>query len=127
MELTCVIEKGTGKGAFFTSLDWVVEQFQSKLGFRPFPGTLNVRVLEEDLPKLGMFTAEKDLELIPSDPDFCAAGLKRVRINGVPAVAVFPSEDVRVHGKEIIEIISEFNLKASLNLVNGDQVSITDM
>jgi len=127
MELTGVIVEGKGKGAFFTSLDWVVEQFQSKMGFRPFPGTLNVRVLDEDLPKLEKFIATKDFELIPRDQDFCSAWLKRVRINGIPAAAVFPSEDVRVHGKEVIEIISEVNIKASLNLANGDQVIITDM
>ncbi|MCK5680315.1 DUF120 domain-containing protein, partial [bacterium] len=38
------IVKGAGKAAFFTQLDWVTKQCVAKLGFTPFPGTLNIRV-----------------------------------------------------------------------------------
>lgn len=126
MEITGVIERGAGQGAYFTSLDWVVDQLEQAVGFKPFPGTLNVRVADEDLSKLDAFFENWDCELIPDNPEFCSAGLKRVRINGIPAALIVPSEDVRIHGKEIVEIVADRHLKGSLGLDDGDTVIITD-
>ena len=126
MKIVGTIERGAGQGAFFTTLDWVVEQFEKAMGFKPFQGTLNVRVSQEDLHKLDSFFAEEDFEIVPNDPQFCAARLKKVRVNDLPAAVVFPSEDVRIHGKEIIEIMSNCHIKETLLLTDGDQVIITD-
>ena len=125
MNITGVIEKGAGKGAFFTSLDWVVEQFEKGFGWKPFPGTLNVRVSREDLSKLTEFFAQKDLELIPDDSSFCSAGLKSVRVNGIQAAVVFPSEDVRIHSNDLIEVIAGCHIKDTLQLADGDSVTIS--
>ncbi|MEW5725918.1 MAG: DUF120 domain-containing protein, partial [Thermodesulfobacteriota bacterium] len=108
------------------SLDWVVDQFERAMGFKPFPGTLNVRVLEPDLPALKVFFAEKDFELVPENPAFCTAWLKKVRVNGAPAAAVFPSEDVKAHGGEIIELISGKHFKDTQGWKDGDRVTITE-
>ena len=126
MNIIGTIEKGAGQGAFFTSLDWVVEQFEAVMGFKPFPGTLNVRVLDKDLSKLDRFFSEEDFEIVPDKPQFCSAQLKKIRVNGILAAAIFPSDDVRIHGKEIIEIMSNCHLKETLHLKDGDEVTITD-
>lgn len=126
MKITGVIESGLGKGAFFTSLDWVVNQFEGAMGFKPFPGTLNVRVIESDRPVLKSFFAEKDFELVPDSAAFCTAWLKKVRINGMPAAAVFPSEEVKAHAREVIELIAEKRLKDAQGLKDGDKVIITE-
>ena len=126
MQIRGVIQSGLGEGAFFAGLDWVVDQFERAMGFKPFPGTLNVRVFESDIPALKTFFSEKDFELVSDNPSFCSARLRKVRINGIPAAAVFPSEDVRAHGREIIELMAEKHLKDALGLKDGDQVSITE-
>jgi hypothetical protein len=36
------LRSGLGEGAGFTALDWVDRQFRAKLGFSPYPGTLNL-------------------------------------------------------------------------------------
>jgi HAD superfamily hydrolase (TIGR01509 family) len=126
MQITGQIESGAGKGAFFTSLDWVVEQFDQAMGFKPFPGTLNVRVSSEGIDDLEALFSEKDFEIHPDNPEFCAAGFKRVWVEGIPAAAVFPSEDVRIHGKDVIEIIAGRHIKSALSLADGDEVTITD-
>jgi len=41
------------------------------------------------------------------------------------AAIVFPAEDVRVHPKNIVEIISAEMLKDALNLKDGDWVTLT--
>ncbi len=122
-----IVETGAGQGAFFTSLDWVREQFQRAMGFAPYPGTLNVRICSEDLGRLEAFISEKDFELVPADPQFCSGSVKKIRIEGIPAAAVFPGEEVRVHPREVIEIVSDRHLKQSLHLKDGDQVTITDI
>lgn len=127
MEITGVVETGAGKGAFFVGLDWVVEQFEKAMGFKPFPGTLNIRVPPEELSKLEKFFSKTDFELVPDNPEFCSAGLKRLHINGIPAAAVFPSEDVRIHGKNVIEVIAGCHIKERLNLNDGDAVTMTEV
>lgn len=124
MEITGKIESGEGRGAFFVGLDWVVEQFERHMGFKPFPGTLNIRISGEDLSKLNGFFSQKDFEFVPDDPQFCNAGVKRLTLNGLPGVAVFPSEDVRIHGKNVIEIIAGCHIKQTLNLDDGDMVTL---
>jgi len=121
-----IIESGAGQGAFFVGLDWVVAQFRQAMGFRPFPGTLNVRVWEDDPEHLERFFSHKDFELVPDNPDYCSASLRRIRINEIQAAAVFPSEDVRIHGRDVVEIIAGCNVKQSLGLQDGDTVIITD-
>ncbi len=126
VKLTGTIQSGAGKGAYFTSLGWVISQLRKEMGFAPFPGTLNVRVADDDLPKMKAFFSEKDFELVPDDPQFCSAKVKKVKVNGITGVAVFPSEDVRIHGNEIVEIISSCHIKDALRLSDGDEVTITE-
>ena len=126
MRLMGRIESGLGKGSFFTTLDWVTSQFEKEMGFIPYPGTLNVRVACEDFAQARSLMSQTDFELIPDDPQFCAAGLKRVWVGGVPGAAVVPSEQVRVHGEDVIEIIARDNVKQSLGLGDGDVIMITD-
>ena len=126
MKLKGVIQKGLGQGSFFTSLPWVKEQFQKAMGFAPYPGTVNVRIAEEDLSQMADFFSAKDFEIVPTDAKFCVGSFKKVQINGIPGAAVFPGEDVRVHGKEIIEIICGCHIKDTLRLKDGDPVLITD-
>lgn len=126
MQLTGEIRSGLGRGSFFTSLDWVVEQFEKAMGFKPFPGTLNVCLTGDDLERMDSFFQCDDFELVPDNPEFCAARLKKVYVGGLPAAVVFPSEDVRAHGREILELIAGCHLKENLNLKDGDQVTISD-
>ena len=44
------IISGVRKGAYFTPLDWVQTLCMKKLGFRPYPGTLNLEISEDYLP-----------------------------------------------------------------------------
>ncbi len=118
------IQSGTGQGAFFTRLDWVVDQCRTRLGWAPFPGTLNVRVGDEDLEHLDAFLQQTDAELVPEDPGFCSARVKRVALNGVPAALVLPSEDVRVHEKRVLEVLAACHLKSTLGLEDGDPVTV---
>jgi riboflavin kinase, archaea type len=124
MEISGVIESGAGKGAYFTQVDWVVKQCENKLDMTPFPGTLNVRINDETVQMLGDFLRESDVELVPDDPSFCAARVKKVTVGGIAAVVVLPSEDVRIHDNRTIELIASCSLKKRLGLDDGDAITI---
>ena len=126
MEISGVIESGAGKGAYFTQVDWVVKQCEKKLHMTPFPGTLNVRIDDETVQQLADFFRVADVELVPDDPSFCAARVKKVTVNGVAAAVVLPSEDVRIHDNRTIELIASCSLKKRLDLNDGDMVTISD-
>ena len=122
-----VIQSGVGKGAFFIQVDWVVKQCRDMLGYKPFPGTLNVRVCDEDINKLEKFFESTDGVLLPDDPAFCTARVKKVVLNDIPAAIVLPSEDVNVHKNGVIEIIASMCVKDELGLEDGDPVTISSV
>ena len=123
MEISGIVQSGAGKGAYFTRLEWVIKQCEEILGYKPFPGTLNVAVVDEDLPGLGRFVHDADLALIPDDPAFCTARMRKVRINRIPAALVLPGEEVRIHENHVLELIAPCNLKETLGLHDGDRIT----
>jgi CTP-dependent riboflavin kinase len=122
--LTGKIVSGTGKGAYFTRIDWVLRQCNEKLGFKPYPGTLNLEISVEDLPIIESLHKEKGIELISPDPKFCNGKAFPVSLGEINAAIIIPEQKVRVHPKNIIEIIAPLNIKASLNIKDGDSVTV---
>jgi len=119
------VVSGAKKAAFFTQLDWVLKQCSEKLGFKPFPGTLNIELLSENLPDVESIQKEKRIELVPPDPTFCIAQVLPISIEGIDAAVIIPEEMVRMHGKNIIEVIAPVSLKDALNIDDGDTVILT--
>lgn len=118
------IVEGSGEAAFFTQLDWVRSQCQEKLGFAPYPGTLNLELIKEDVPLLEELKRETSISLIPPDPNFCEAKTTKVKVGAIEGAIIIPHEDVNVHGKNIIEILAPVMIKSSLNVDNGDIISV---
>lgn len=117
------IASGVGKAAFFTQLDWVTEQCVTKLGFSPFPGTLNVRVADDcDLGGKILQTGNV-IELLSPDAENCSARVVPILLEGVAAVVIIPEGKVRIHGWDIIEIMAPVNLRKTLLKEDGDSVS----
>lgn len=125
------IVSGAKKAAFFTQLDWVLEQCLEKLGFKPFPGTLNVEILPECLLGAESIQEEKGIELIPPEPNdpidstFCTAQVLPVSIQGIGGAIIIPEEKVKIHDKNIIEALAPVNLKDALNVDDGDIITLT--
>ena len=127
LEITGKIISGTGEGAYFTQIDWVQQQCDEKLGFKPSPGTLNLEISEEFLPAIESLDQNKGIELISPDPKFCNAMVFQVSLGDISGGIILPEEKVRVHPKNIIEIIAPQNIKASLNVKDGDSVTVVFM
>jgi CTP-dependent riboflavin kinase len=116
------IISGAGEGAYFTQIGWVQQQCVEKLGFKPYPGTLNLEISEEFLPAIEALDQKEAIELISPDPKFCNAMVFQVSLGDISGAIVLPEENVRIHPKNIIEIIAPLNLKAALNVNDGDSL-----
>ena len=120
LTVTGKIVSGEKKGAFFTQLDWVQNQCQEKLGFKPFPGTLNLEIDTAMIPQIEALLKKCGMELVPPDPNFCAGHVYPVNIMGVGGAIVAPAEDVRVHSKNILELIAPTCLKEAMDVDDED-------
>ena len=121
------VVSGAGEGVYFTRIDWVQQQCDEKLGFKPYPGTLNLEISAEDLPIIESLEKEKGIALVSPDPKFCDGKAFAASLGEISAAIIIPEEKVRVHPKNIIEIIAPLNLKASLNLKDGESVTVVLM
>ena len=118
------VVSGAREAAFFTQLDWVQLQCQAKLGFRPYPGTLNLEIGEESLWVLEALKGEEGITLIPPDPKFCMAQALPIRVGSVWGAIIIPSEDVNIHRKNIVEVMAPVRLKDALGIKDGDSVML---
>jgi len=122
--LTGKIASGVGQGAFFTQLEWFQAQCMEKLGFKPFAGTLNLEISPRDVSKVQSIERNAKIEFIPPDSTFCSGKAHPVCIEGIRAAIVMPAEEVRVHGSNIIEVISDRRLKDALKVDVGDILTL---
>ncbi|WP_457743038.1 DUF120 domain-containing protein [Thermococcus sp.] len=116
------VVSGLGEGAYY------VKQYapliREYLGFEPFPGTLNVRIL---FPKT-VFDALCNVRpvLIPGftkeGRTFGDVKAYRVRIDGVEGAIVIPSRTI--HPPKIAEIIAPVKLREKLKLKDGDRIRV---
>ncbi len=122
--LTGKIISGAGQGAYFTQIDWVQRQCHEKLGFKPYPGTLNLEISADDLPIIESLDKGKGAELISPDPKFCNARAFPVILGEINGAIIIPEEKVRIHPENIIEIIAPLNIKAALSVIDGDNITL---
>ena len=104
---------------------WVQEQCLQKLGFKPFPGTLNLEIAKENMAMMETVLTQRGIELVSPDSNYCSGFVIPITVEGIPGAIVAPAEDVMMHAKNIIEIISHLGLKEELGVADGDWVAFT--
>ncbi len=112
------IASGLGQAQYFISREGYSRQFVEKLGFVPFPGTLNVR-LEEPFPAERQ--AIKIEGFAEEGKSFGECNCYRIELNDIEAAVVRPERSR--YPPELIEIIAPVKLRA-LGLEDGDPVEV---
>ncbi len=118
---------GLGEGAYYLSLPQYVKQIEEKLGFKPYPGTLNVRLLSRDsiINRL-LLERMADIRIEGfSNEHRTYGGAKCVKalFNGEQEAAVIFIE--RTHyEKDVIEVIAPVYLRGKYGLSDGDKVFV---
>ncbi len=99
-------------------------QFIEKLSIDPYPGTLNLEILEpESIVAYQNLKAQKGIEIIPEDPSFCSARCYPVLINGqLKGAIVLPLVDGYPENK--MELIASQNIKKALSVKAGDYLEV---
>jgi riboflavin kinase len=122
------VVSGMGEGAYYMSLEGYRKQFKEKLGYVPYPGTLNIRLTDQLF-----MNARRELGSHPSifvdgfgDGTRTYGWVKcyRATINGtVDNAAVLVLE--RTHYDDsMLEVIAPMSIKDAAGIKNGDRVKV---
>lgn len=123
MKIKGLITSGSQKGAFFMSQEFYASQFQAKLGFKAFEGTLNILIDEEELEKIKR-VKDKKMDLIKGAEGFGDVGFVKATINDqIEGAIIFPIKTH--HPAEFLEFIAPEKLRTALKLHDGDEVTLT--
>ena len=120
---------GMGEGAYYMSLDGYKKQFKEKLGYEPYPGTLNIK-----LNSMLFVEARKEMLKYPSIniEGFSDQSRTFGWVKCYPA-SINDSKNInssilileRTHYDDsIIELIAPFSIKEQFSLKNGDYVKL---
>lgn len=115
--------KGKGEAPFFTRLPWVREQFMAKIGFDPYPGTVNLQLDEEGARLMQELAKGEGISIDPPDPQFCQAKCLKVDIQGIPGALLLPLVNDYYEG--IVELMAPVCVKEKLGVKEGDWVSFS--
>jgi riboflavin kinase, archaea type len=118
------VVSGLGEGRYYLSQPGYVVQFVERLGYEPYPGTLNVRVSADDLPKVSTVRRWKGLRIDgfkASGRTFGGATCFPARLSGRTCHAIVPD---RTHHQDVVEFIAPEFLRGALELKDGGPIDV---
>lgn len=127
IDVTGTLVTGMGEGKYYMSLKGYTKQFRQKIGYVPFPGTLNVK-----LDKKEQIESLRQLGNLPgtiidgfSDGKRTYGWVKcfACKVNGKVDAQLILLERTH-HDLSTIELISKFEIRKKLGLKNGAPMSI---
>ncbi|MFC6826804.1 DUF120 domain-containing protein [Halopelagius fulvigenes] len=130
VELGGTVTGGMGEGKHYISLPGYMEQFEDRLGYEPFPGTLNVRLDDDSVrTRAGMAS----LSAVPIDgwedeertfgPATCYAATVETDEDAYEEAHIIVPERTH-HDESQLEIIAPEKLRDELDLSDGDAVTV---
>jgi riboflavin kinase len=131
VELTGTVTSGMGEGKHYISLSGYMRQFHERLGYEPFPGTLNIELDEESSRTRAVVAGFDGIAIDGWEDDDRTFGPATC----YPTQIAFEDRIVETahviiperthHDKTQLEIIAPVRLRDSLSLVDGDSVRVT--
>jgi riboflavin kinase len=112
---------GKSEAARFTELPWVKRQITEKLGFTPYPGTLNVKLTKDCVKLRSLLRKSKVVEIMPAT-GFCRGRCFKAYLMDVECTVIIP--EVANYPSDVIEVIAPMNLREKLQLEDGDTIEI---
>lgn len=125
IELEGQVIAGIGEGKYYISQSGYTSQFIDKLGFEPYPGTLNVKLNVTDIMIKQQLNCTKEIPIYGftnQGRTFGNAKCYLIKLDGITSAIIVPE---RTHyPPDLLEIIAPVNLRRGLNLNDGDKVKI---
>ena len=129
IEMEGVLETGLGEGGYYISKKGYMKQFQSKLKWKPYEGTFNLRLNDDEIPKIEAMKAAEGILIEGFEQEgrtFGKAWVFKCSLkNGKEIVedcAIISPK--RTHYRRVVEIISPIFLRDRLKANDGDTFSI---
>lgn len=125
IELSGKVTEGMGEGSYYIGQKEYKKQFKEKLGFNPYPGTLDVKLNKKS------FQTKKRLEnsegkringFSTEERDFGGGKCFPAHIGEIKAGLILPERTI--HDDDLIEIIAPIKLRDKLDLANKDEIRL---
>ncbi len=126
-----VVFSDLGRAGAFLGVDWVRQAVRDRLGFDPYPGTLNLRPSGDDLSLWEEVRRNGARIVLPSpDPGFCDAFLYKGFLEDGASTAgprervaaVVP--EVKDYPADKLELIAAVSLKRTRSVRDGDELTV---
>lgn len=112
---------GKGAGKQFVGLPWVRVQIESKLGFSPYSGTLNLHLRGADVDKRKLLAPELGIMVTPQE-GYLPGVVFPAKIESLECAVVIPL--VPGYPEDVLEVISPYYLRGKLGLVDKKEVTV---
>jgi riboflavin kinase len=127
VELKGTLVSGMGEGAYYMGLKGYTKQFQSKIGYVPFPGTLNVRldqkIHQESIKQFETLNGIRIKSFSDGKRTYGWVKCFSAKLNNSINCELIMLERTH-HDESIIELISKSCLRKSGKLKDGSKVLI---
>ena len=122
VKLSGKVFSGRGEGEKFLELPWVKRQVKEKLGFIPYHGTLNIMLSEESAKRRKLLEKAASMEIYPAE-GYCSGKVFKASVGVVECAIVIP--EVAGYPENVLEIIAPINLRETLQVADGDEITVT--
>jgi riboflavin kinase len=112
---------GEGIGSLFVNLGWAKKQFQEKLGFKPYPGTLNLQLSSGTDVKM-LRNTMKGIKIRAPEGFHEGRCFKALIMGKYLGAVVVP--DVPGYPRDLLEILAPVNLRDELELKDGANIEV---
>jgi len=120
------ISTGIGEGAYY--IDVYSSKLRNALGFKPYLGTLNVKVVDDESRKAVSRMKNSPPLVLPGfrhkDRTFGDVICYRVKINDEIEGAVVIAQRTH-HSEDILEIVAPVNIRETLGLADDEKIKLT--
>lgn len=127
IDLKGTLVSGMGEGAYYMGLKGYTKQFQSKIGYIPFPGTLNVRldqkIHQESIKQFETLNGIKIKSFSDGKRTYGWVKCFSAKLNNSINCQLIILERTH-HDDSVIELISKVCLRKNAKLKDGSTVSI---
>lgn len=130
IEMKGTLETGLGEGGYYISKKGYMSQFKQKLGWEPYEGTFNLRLDEDEVPKIEAMRAAEGMLISGFEQEGRTFGkawvfdcaLRNGTSNVDDCAIISPK---RTHYKRVVEIISPVFLRDKLDAKDGETFIIS--
>ncbi len=129
IEMKGILETGLGEGGYYISKKGYMKQFQKKLNWKPYEGTFNLRLNDDEVPKIEAMKAAEGILIEGFEQEGRTFGkawvfkcsLKNGKENVKECAIISPK---RTHYRRVVEVISPIFLRGKLKAIDGDMFTI---